>query len=155
MKVTRKKLMERLGPSMQMIADMQARGAVFLSDTANNALTKNYMKLHTLQKYFDQETERLKLLHVQRHPNGFFKTEMRGEEKHYVYKSSADETKFIEALEAWGDVEEDWLPFKVSSDDLAKIHNFPIQAYAVLNEFECITDLKLATGAMVAVPGRA
>jgi hypothetical protein len=145
MKVARQKLMDELSSQLQVISNMQVNGVLILPKEVNGPLTKNYLKLKTLQNFSDQESERAKELHVKRNPSGRFLTEKTELGNEWLFKSPEDRQKFIDRVAAWGQVEEEWAPFKVSEEDLLKVHNFPMQAFAALKEFECITELKLAS----------
>lgn len=163
MKVTYKELVENLLPAFKRLQQMQGQGAIVLHNIVADGVNRNYRVLQTfLQPHMIRETEILKkhviseskmsaisFKTVGQHPNVDFDYK-----KTLVPDTSTNPPTQIESpdfhreectkeMEAEKDKTIDWTPVKIKEDEIAMVHNFPMDVYNQFSQFEIITTLDL------------
>lgn len=165
MQTTYKELVENLLPAFKRLAAIQAQGGVMLHDKVAYGLNKNYDILQKLlQPHIVKENEVLKKHVICESKMGaiHYKTVGQGPATDFDYKKTSVDVKDGDGnvtgkqdspefhknacsveMEKLKDQEVEFEPWKVKEDEIAKVHNFPMDVYHALSNFEIISSLEV------------
>lgn len=151
MKVSNEKVLSELLPALNKIITMQSRGMVTIDGRTAYALSKNHSKAISVEKHFEVFRKNLltKYVKVRKEDNSFMQkevtpaTETSQAVMDWDFIDETEKDIMKKELSDFFDKDSTFEPYKISSDAISEIHNFPIDALAPLENAGILSELKL------------
>lgn len=142
MKITHLQIKDELLPALNKLEAVQLNGLVQLPAKVAYAMGRCYSILTTHLKEYHKAKSELIEQYAQKDENGKYKTVKVDNLNEYEFKEG-QKPVFIEKVKALDKTEIEWLPYRIPKPELLTINNFPITLYAILEQYDMITELHL------------
>jgi len=132
-------------PALNELAMAQATGRLILPSKASYAFGKAIQMANPIIKAYSKRRHEIVEATVEKDEKGEYKSEKGANGKNEYSFAEGMREKFDTAIIALNNEEVDFSPHKISKAVLESIDNFPVKLYAVVFDFDMVSEVDIMT----------